>query len=329
MNTVGQGSLGTIPHQAPLWARAFTAIGLEVASQANRSDGKTSPVAVLSVPTGQFAVWLIAAGALGAAPKLRLIEQTGDFYCTTWDADSGQIADRVVSVFTSDGKLVHKVGRTSYTRGLPVVRHHLPPPEERARHRTFTKDETLRIRRVIQPMMPRTENWYIWWTRQCLSPVVIVGDGGDYLLNQKVEILEKQPNWFWETSRTLLSLEMRKVREVNRLLEFPFAVISPGAAAMSPWARTIRPRIVIYTSWSAFTRRRVDSFAGCPSVVLANRRVASSLRCESELADELKVGSALMKPLTGLPKGIAMHVIDVPVTSLVEESPAELEQSDE
>lgn len=305
------------------------AIGLEVASQANRSDGETSPVAVLSVPTGQFAAWLIAAGALGAAPKLRPIEQTGVFCCTTWDADSGQIADRVVSVFTSDGKLVHKVGRTSYTRGLPVVRHHIPPPEERARHRTFTKAEVARIRKVIQPMMPRTENWYIWWTRQCLSPVVIVGDGGEYLLKQKNEVLTKQPNWFWDTSRTLLSLEMTRVREINRLLEFPFAVISPGAAATSPWARTIRPRIVIYTSWGAFTRRRVDSFAGCPSVVLANRRVPSSLRCESELADELKVGSALMKPLTGLPKGIAMHVIDVPVTSLVEESPAELEQSDE
>ena len=162
MNTVGQGSLGTIPHQAPLWARAFMAIGLEVASQANRSDGETSPVAVLSVPTGQFAAWLIAAGALGAAPKLRPIEQPGVFCCTTWDADSGQIADRVVSVFTSDGKLVHKVGRTSYTRGLPVVRHHIPPPEERARHRTFTKAEVARIRKVIQPMMPRTEKRDRW-----------------------------------------------------------------------------------------------------------------------------------------------------------------------
>ena len=191
------------------------AIGLEVASQANRSDGETSPVAVLSVPTGQFAAWLIAAGALGAAPKLRPIEQTGVFCCTTWDADSGQIADRVVSVFTSDGKLVHKVGRTSYTRGLPVVRHHIPPPEVRARHRTFTKAEVARIRKVIQPMMPRTENWYIWWTRQCLSPVVIVGDGGEYLLKQKNEVLTKQPNWFWDTSRTLLSLEDRKSTRLN------------------------------------------------------------------------------------------------------------------
>jgi hypothetical protein len=178
-------------------------------------------------------------------------------------------------------------------------------------------------------MMPRTENWYIWWTRQCLSPVVIVGDGGDYLLKQKDEVLRKQPTWFWDTSHTLLSLEMRRVREVDRLLEFPFAVISPVAGATSPWARTVKPRIVIYTSWSAFTRRRVDSFAGCPSVILANRRVPSSLRCQSELAEEFKVGSALLKPLTGLPKGIAMHVIDVSVTSLVEDFPAEREQSDE
>jgi len=329
MAAVGQGSLGTIPFAAPSWARVFTAVGLEVASQANRGDGERAPVAILSVPTGQFAAWLITAGALGAMPKLHPLNQTGEFHCTTWDENAGQIGDRTVSVTAKSGHLIHRVGRNSYTRGLPVVRHHLPPPDERARHRNFSRQEAQRIRKLIQPMMPKTENWYIWWTRQCLSPVVIVGDGGDYLLNQKNEILKKQPDWFWDTSRTLLSLEMKRVKEIHRLLEFPFAVITPRAADYSPWARSVRPRLVIYTSWSAFTRRRLDTFAGCPAVVLANRRVASSLRCRSELSEEFKVGSNLLKPLTGLPKGIAMHVIDTPVVTLAEDALAEREQSDE
>jgi len=328
MAAVGQGSLGTIPFAAPSWARAFTAVGLEVASQANRGDGELAPVAILSVPTGQFAAWLLAAGALGARPKLSPIETIGEFVCTTWIEDIDQIGDTNVSVQLRDGQLIHRVGRTLYTKGLPVFQHHLSPPDERGHHRNLSRLEAQRIRKAIQPLMPKTENWYIWWTRQCLSPAIIIGDGGDYLLHQKTEILLKQPTWFWETSRTLLSLEMKRVREINRLLQFPFAVISPRAAASSPWARSIRPRIVIYTSWSAYTRRRADTFAGCPTVVLVNRRVSSSLRCRTDLSKEFEKGSRLMSPLTSLPKGIAMHVVDFPVTTLVEDPLTDDEEAD-
>lgn len=328
MNDVGVKRLGDLPHNAPMWARAFTAVGLELGQQRNRNDGETAPVAVLSVPTGQYAAWLIASGAFGAPPKLKPITAIGEYMCTTWVEESHQVGDRVVKVTLKDGALVHTVGRTSYLRGLPVVQHHLPLPEGRARHRCLTRREADRIREVIRPLMPRTEHWYMWWTRQCLSPVVVVGDGGEYLLNQKNELVSEVPDWLWDTTQTLLSLEMSRVRDVDRLLEFPFSIISPRAAAQSAWARSIRPRLVIYTSWSAFSRRRKDTFAGCPTVVLVNRRVQSSLRCLDEVPEFELAHSPSVKPLKQLPRGIAMRVFDVPVKTLITDEELEGEDDD-
>ena len=325
---VGVKSFADLPPTAPPWVRAFTAIGLEMGQQPNRSDGEFSPVAVISVPTGQYAAWIIAAGAFGAPPKLTPIGAIGEYTCTTWVDETQQIGDREVSVTLKDGALIHKVGRTTYTRGLPVVQHHLSLPEVRARHRCLSRNEALRIKQVIQPLMPKTEHWYMWWTRQCLSPVVVVGDGGEYLLSQKNELVKHASEWMWDTSRTLLRLDMRRVREIERLLEFPFSIISPRAASQSAWARSIRPRLVIYTSWSAFSRRRADTFAGCPTVVLVNRRVQSAIRFLEWFHDNHGEMPSAVKPLDGLPKGIAMRMFDVPVTTLVADSELESEDDD-
>lgn len=301
MGEVGVWNRSEVPQDAQNWARFFTSVGREMAERPNQHLGEISPVIFLSVPTGQYAAWFLAAGALGAPPKTPILDQPGDYRGTTWVEDQEQVADANVRVRqTSTGPSssfkvqvlpdeIPRRGRqntkkrpvraTYQADRLAVVLHPQGTPEERMGQLNLDADEKKSIREAIAPLLPRGTHWYNWWTQQCLSPVVLVGTGSEFLMRQRAEILKESPSWMWPTSRTTLALDMRRLCDPSRLLLFPFSVISPTVGGRVPWLRSLRPRLVIYTSWTAFSARHPATFAGVPAVVLVNRRVESSLKC--------------------------------------------------
>ena len=319
VNRVGQWSFGDIPQSAPSWAKLFTAIGLEMASQPNTAVGDRYPALVLSVPTGQYAAWCIAAGAFGAPPKLEKIDEPGTYHCATWDDDRQQVGDATVEISHSviDGTMtrVARVGGTTYLKGLPLAMHRGEPPEDRSGYVNLTKLERQNISNVIRPMLPKSVPWYLWWTEQCVSPVVVVGEGSSYLMNQRAELLNTAPDWMWPTSQTLLSLDMPRLCSPLRTLLFPFSIVSPSASRRMPWLRATRPRLVIYTSWTAFTSRHPAAFAGSPAVVLVNRRVESSLKCAEETAGIRRADLSNMMSHSLRVRGIDLRMVDYPVIS--------------
>ena len=319
VNRVGEWNFGDIPQNAPNWARLFTAIGLEMARQPNTAVGSRFPALVLSVPTGQYAAWCIAAGAFGAPPKLENIDEPGTYRCATWDDDRQQVGDATVEITHEivDGTLtkVSRVGSTRYLKGLPLAPHRGEPPEDRSGFVNLTRHERQNISAVIRPMLPRGLPWYLWWTEQCVSPVVVVGEGSSYLMSQRAELLNTAPDWMWPTSRTLLSLDMPRLCNPLRALLFPFSIISPSVTNRMPWLRSTRPRIVIYTSWTAFTSRHPASFAGSPTVVLVNRRVESSLKCAEETAGIRRADISNLVSHSLRVRGIDLRMVDYPVVS--------------
>jgi hypothetical protein len=64
----------------------------------------------------------------------------------------------------------------------------------------------------------------------------------------------------------------------------PFMVLHAEVGDKKPWLRAMRPRLVIVTSWSSYTRKHQSLFAGAPHIVLTNRRVASAIDASSFLS---------------------------------------------
>jgi hypothetical protein len=306
-----------------------------MAERPNQDLGEISPAIFLSVPTGQYAAWFLAAGALGAPPKTPILDQPGDYRGTTWVADQEQVADANVNVRQSStgpsGSFTVQVlpdeiprrGRqntkqrpvraTYQADRLAVVLHPQGTPEERMGQLNLAADEKKSIREAIAPLLPRGTNWYNWLTQQCLSPVVLVGTGSEFLMRQRAEILKESPSWMWPTSRTTLALDMRRLCDPLRLLLFPFSVISPTVGGRVPWLRSLRPRLVIYTSWTAFSARHPATFAGVPAVVLVNRRVESSLKCADAIDQICNRDLSSVRSTDMSVRGIDMRLVEYSV----------------
>lgn len=317
MSEVGVWELNEVPSTAPNWANLFTAIGREMGGLPNRQVGQYSPVMIASVPTGQYAAWLITAGALGAPTKLRTTDEPGTYQATSWDEGRGQVGDVQLvvkrEVENGESRSIIKVGNTTYTKGLPYALQDLDPPSERAGQVNLSRAEKLKIASAIKPLLPRSNQWYLWWAQQCASPVVIVGTGSDYLMNQRSELLSTEPSWIWPTSRTLLGLDMARLCDPSRALLFPFSVISPSVGGRFPWLRSIRPRLVVYTSWKSFSLRHPAAFAGVPTVVLSNRRVDGALKCAAETESIRRPDISDFRCTALGVRGVDIRVVDYPV----------------
>jgi hypothetical protein len=133
--------------------------------------------------------------------------------------------------------------------------------------------------------LPNLEkNWTHWYAKHCLSPVVIIGDGREYLQNQREELLEKAPRWFTDEARILLSEDSQQTSNPDRTYFHPFMVLNASVGNDRPWLRAMQPRLVIVTSWSSYTRKHQSLFAGAPHIILTNRRVASAIDASSFLS---------------------------------------------
>lgn len=334
MGEVGVWGRPDIPKDAPDWARFFTSLGHEFAEQPNRVLGERSPVLFVSVPTGQYAAWFLAAGALGTQPKSQVLPHPGIYRCTTWVEDSKQVADANVTVkqigsgpsaqfsykvHADDRRRKNADAKTSpvettyLSNKLALTIHASGTPEKRIGQINLTNSEKAEIKQSIMPLLPSDDPWYLWWTRQCLSPVVLVGTGREFLMKQRSEIIKEAPSWIWPTSRTMLALDMKRLCDPSRVLLFPFSVISPTVAGRVPWLRSLRPRLVVYTSWTAFAARHPATFAGVPAIVLVNRRVESSLRC-AEATDLVHTRDSNLIPRDHKKfRGIDLRLVEYPV----------------
>ena len=279
----------------PLWANLFSEIGERAARLPFVETGSKAIRIVLSVPTGQFATWQLINGAFGNSPEVKLNPEIGATY-STWNSQLSRMDDCVFEP--------HRIPEQLAIRGHPNVS--IPAtnwPVVEVPKGTPTNRSGAAPRPTLRDELREIEGlrltWMKWYATRCISPVVVIGDGREYLHNQRKELIEKVPNWFTKESEILLSEDSLQTSNPERMYFHPFMVFSPGVGNSRPWLRNMRPRLVIVTSWSSYTRQHRSLFSGAPHVILANRRVASSLEA-AEFTSQISKSDLEQKITTGL-----------------------------
>lgn len=257
----------------PNWVTLFTQIGERAAAVPFTEVGGYALRAVVSVPTGQFATWLLVNGAFGVSPIVNMNPNVGVNY-STWNSKLGRMDDCVFEPHEIRGQLAIK-GHTDTSvpaTNWPVIEVPEGTPTQRsgAAPRPTLRDD---LRKIEGQRL----TWMKWYASRCISPIVVIGDGREYLHNQRKELLDKAANWFTQETQVLLSEDSQQTSNPERMYFHPFMVFSPAVGDSRSWLRNMRPRLVIVTSWSSYTRKHRSLFAGAPHVILANRRVSSSL----------------------------------------------------
>lgn len=267
-----------ISTQRPDWAATAFKIGAELASKPNAGVGDRKPVVFLSVPTGQFLAPLLMAGALTAPPKIAdpraILGET--FRAVSFDGES-QVRDLDVTLderpFQQETRVpMFQSGGYWRKTDHPVLR--LPPnvPDDRGVRELNRRDwEVIKqeFRAFSERPKPSAE---IWWASHCLSPVVIVGESLEYVDKQRQLLVDQAAGWFEREVMPFVRYSKPGTSNADRVLHHPYSYLTTDADKMRPWLRCISPRLVIYTSWRAYSSRVESSFSSSPTVVLVNRR---------------------------------------------------------
>ena len=258
-----------IPVHAPDWARSIATAGNLLAQLHTTPIGQYAPRLLLSVPTGQYVSWMLANGALKAEPKLGQDPVIGD-RVTVWlnkkMQDVEVCARGDIEWELRDGTS-RKEGKIGVNRVPGVVL-----PQETPSDRGFGQP-TPEYRKQLSVM---GANYSQIYAEQCGSPVVVIGDGKEFLRSQRDELVNIAHDWLNTKSAVLLDQESGQVSNPNRILFHPFMILSPEVAQSNLWLRTISPRLVIVTRWSYYRRMDPALFASAPMVVIANRRVENN-----------------------------------------------------
>jgi len=269
-----------IPKNPPAWANWFHELGAHTATIPFQESQGRAPRIVVSVPTGQFTTWMIVAGALSAGPPALKTPEVDTPYAT-WNNATKRMDDCVFTSHTRPNQLeiVDHPGFIVPIDMWPVKAIPEGTPNDRsgASPRRHLMDE-------LRELPGLKNSWHLWYARQCLSPVVIIGDGREYLQNQREELLEKSPNWFTDEARALLSEDSQQTSNPERMYFHPFMVLHASVGNNNPWLRAMQPRLVIVTSWSSYTRKHQSLFAGAPHIILTNRRVTSAIDASAFLS---------------------------------------------
>jgi len=265
----------------PQWALSAMTLGNELASFPNVEPGQKCLNVFLSVPTGQYIAPLLMAGAFLAPPKIAdPCAKLGEtFRAVAFDGKS-QIRDLDVTLmlekFQGSSQPMYQSDGYLRLTDHPVLRLPKGVPDDRAK-KVFVGRDWENIRRKFRtlPKGPATST-ESWWASHCLSPVVIVGESLEYVDKQRKAMLDRAPHWI--DLRVLPILEYSKPGAFNRerVLHHPYSYLTIDAARDLAWMRGFRPRLVIYTSWRAFYRRKMSAFSGVPTIVIVNRRVPSA-----------------------------------------------------
>lgn len=258
-----------LPVHAPEWARSIANAGRLLAQLPNTPIGQLAPRLLLSVPTGQYVSWILANGALQARPKLGQDPVVGD-RVTVWL--NKKMQDTEVKAKGDNGWEIrdatsYKEGKIGIERVSGVVL-----PKDAPSDRGFGQP-TPEYRKQLSQMGVDYSRKY---EEQCGSPVVVIGDGKEFLRSQRDELVDIAHDWLSRDSAILLDQETGQVSNPDRMLFHPFMILSPEVAQSNLWLRTISPRLVIVTRWSYYRRMDPALFGGAPMVVIGNRRVESN-----------------------------------------------------
>lgn len=258
----------------PAWVRWFQDFGTAVADLGSSEVGETSPRIVISVPTGQFAVWMLATGAFQSEATNKKVPEIGVRYSGWFTRDKRMDDFEFIRGDKPDRITFKNDVQTSLFAEMPRPLKVLPDgtPEGRAGQGVGKG-----IRNQLRKLGDHKKDWTLVYADQCLSPVVIIGTGREYLHNQRIELLEKVPIWVDSLSQILLSEDSQQTSNPERMYFHPFMVFSSGVGHARPWLRQMTPKISIFTSWSAFEAKHHSLFSCSPQIVLANRRVEKSL----------------------------------------------------
>ena len=305
----------------PEWAKAISAVGRTMAQQPTTPVGELAPRLLLSVPTGQYVAWMLAQGALQAPPKLGPDPVIGDKIVAPL---GGRLIDVRVTPIGETSWEVRDGG--SYIPGslhqrIPGVVLPVDVPEDRGNGKP-TKEYRLKL-----AALPGIKNVYLkYYSEQCMSPVVVIGDGREYLQNQRDEIVEIAQKWLDVIPAVLLDQDTKQVSNPDRILFHPFMILSPNVAKANPWIRPLTPRLVIVTRWSYFRRMDPALFAGSPMIVLANRRVGDNWNAIDE-TDEYQSHTSAFKDLKlgNFPNGIFARKFSTRVNAPVDDDEEERE----
>ena len=267
-----------LPVRAPEWANSLSSTGRQIAQLPNTPIGQLAPRLLISVPTGQYVAWLLANGALQASPKLGADPCIGD-RVTVWLNKKMQD----VEVMTRGDDEWEIRDSTSYMKGK-IGTDRIPGvvlPADIPIDRGFGQP-TPDYRNQLAQM---GANYSRIYADHCGSPVVIIGDGRDFLRGQRDELVSDAHNWLDKDSAVLLDQESGQVSNPDRILFHPFMILSPEVAQSNPWLRTISPRLVVVTRWSYYRRMDRALFASSPMIVIANRRVENNWNAVDETDD--------------------------------------------
>lgn len=269
-----------IPKNPPAWANWFHELGSRTATIPFQESLGNAPRIVVSVPTGQFTTWMVIAGALSIEPPALEIPEVDTSYAT-WSPGDVKMNDCTFATNKDPNRIVFvdHPGQSVLRDSWPVK----ATPEGTPKNRSGAGAGP-DLRDKLRKLPGLKNNWYLWYARRCLSPVVIIGDGREYLQNQREELLEKAPQWFTDEARALLSEDSKQTSNPERMYFHPFMVLHASVGDTKPWLRAMRPRLVIVTSWSSYTRKHQSLFAGAPHIILTNRRVASAIDASSFLS---------------------------------------------
>jgi hypothetical protein len=309
-----------ITKNPPEWAKAISAVGRTMAEQPTTPVGEMAPRLLLSVPTGQYVSWMLANGALQAPPKLGPDPVIGD-RVVAWL--NKRLLDVTVKPYGVNQWEINDEGAKRGEIGTRVPGTLLPEdvPEKRGVGRP-TKEYRVRLAEI--PGMKFNSS--IYYSEQCMSPVVIIGDGQEYLQNQRDEIVDIANSWLDHKASILLDQDTLQVSNPDRILFHPFMILSPNVAKANPWIRSLTPRLVIVTRWSYFRRMDPALFAGSPMIVLANRRVGDNWNAIDE-TDEYQTLTPAFKGLKfgSFPNGIFARKFSTRVNAPVDDDDEEWE----
>ena len=287
-----------LPFHAPEWVRSVANSGKLLAQLPGTPVGQLAPRLLLSVPTGQYVSWILANGALMADPKLGPEPAIGD-RVTVWLNKKMQDIE-VKTRGDLDWELrdgtSYKMGKIGKERVPGVVL-----PKETPNDRGFCQP-TPEYREQLSQM---GANYSQIYAEHCGSPVVVIGDGKEFLRSQRDELVNVAHDWLDPKSAVLLNQESGQVSNPDRILFHPFMIFSPEVAQSNLWLRTISPRLVIVTRWSYYRRMDPALFASAPMVVIANRRVEKNWNAIDETDENQELGEVFRSmKLNQLPNGI-------------------------
>lgn len=271
--TLWQSSAMALPLKKPEWCDYLERLGRELAALPTVEFGEPSPRVILSLPTGRFSYWMLAAGAFSEQPVHDTNFQPGDRVACWVDRKMRDVD------LEEAGTDAWRLSATTLNLKAKFIAARVPEgtPDDRVSAKLG-----IDMRDRLAKVPGHERDFHVWYASHSLKPVVIVGTGREHVQLQRRILLSEVPNWFGDGTRALLTEDSSMTSKPERMLFHPFMVFDADVGRTRPWLRQMLPRIVITTSWSSHLRMHPALWSSAPQIIITNRRVRSAFDAEME-----------------------------------------------